>query len=387
MAESEERRARFKREARAIAALNHPNIVTVHSVEAPGVDEESRSFVDIVTLSSQEVERLPVEGQYSPWDLSWSPDGRFFAYVDAISFTAETTELRIVSLSGESIPLSDGTTEVWSPVWSRDGSSLFFISNRGGSKDLWMQELNQDATPKEDPKAITTGVGMLSASFLADGTRIAYSKGGRFANVWRVPIFPDRAATWSDAEQLTFDQAYVEFVDLSPDGRRLVVNSNRTGFQDLWTLPAEGGEMEPVTNDSAPDWMPAWSPDGKEIAFYTGRTGNRDIFVVPSGGGPMRQLTTQPGGDIMPAWSPDGQRIAYTSVRDGNYDIWVMSATGEDQKRLTDYGGSDNLPSWSPDGRWIAFTSTGDDGSHIWRVLATGGEPEQMIERRGRLPR
>ena len=307
--------------------------------------------------------------------------------VDVISSTAETTELWIVSLSGESIALSDGTTEVWSPAWSPDGSSLFFISNRGGSKDLWMQALNQDATPKGDPNAITTGLSMLSASFLADGTKVAYSKGGRFANVWRVPIFPDRAATWSDAEQLTFDQAYVEFLDLSPDGRRLVVNSNRTGFQDLWTLPAEGGEMEPVTNDSAPDWMPAWSPDGNEIAFYSGRSGNRDIFVVPTGGGPLRQLTTQTGGDIMPAWSPDGQRLAYTSVRAGNYDIWVMSATGEEQKRLTDYGGQDNYSTWSPDGRWIAFTSAGEDGPSVWRVLATGGEPERMIDRPGRLPR
>ena len=50
--------------------------------------------------------------------------------------------------------------------------------------------------------------------------------------------------------------------------------------------------MQPLTNDPAPDWAPAWSPDGSEIAFYSGRSGNRDIFVVPSGGGPLRQLTT-----------------------------------------------------------------------------------------------
>ena len=304
----------------------------------PDSDEQSRSFVDIVTLATQEFERLPLPGQYNPMNLRWSPDARFFVYVDAINITAETTRLWIVSLLGESIPLSDGTTEVWSPDWSHDGKSLFYVSNRGGSKDLWMQVLNEDATPKGDPEAVTTGLGIQSASFLADGTRVAYSKGGRFANVWRVPILPDRAATWSDAEQLTFDQAFVEFVDLSPDARRLVVNSNRGGFLDLWTLPAEGGEMQPLTNDPAPDWMPSWSPDGKEIAFYSGRTGNRDIFVIPSDGGPGRQLTTHTGGDVMPFWSPDGQRIAYVSVREGNYDIWVMSTTGGEQIRLTKYG-------------------------------------------------
>lgn len=353
----------------------------------PAVDEQSRPVVEILTLATQETERLSVEGQYGPNHLTWSPDGRFFAYVDAISPTAETTKLWIVGLSGESMALSDGTTEVWSPMWSPAGTSLLYVSNRGGSRDLWIQPLSDDAQPQGDPVAITTGLGIQSASLLPDGTKVAYSKGGRYANAWRVPIFADRVARWSDAEQLTFDQAFIEFVALSPDGRRLAVNSNRNGFQDLWTLPSEGGPMEPLTGDAAPDWMPAWSPDGSEIAFYTGRTGNRDIFVMPSAGGPMRQLTTRTGGDIMPAWSPDGERIAYTAIRDGNYDIWTMSASGEDQVQLTDHEGVDNLPAWSPDGRWLAYISSVDGSPYIYRIPATGGEPERMSVQPGYLPR
>ena len=346
-------------------------------------NDEQGLFVDILTLTTQNVERLALQGQYLPMGLSWSPDGRLFAYIDALNATAETTRLWIVSLSGESIPITEGTSEVLSPRWSSDGKSLFYVSNRGGTRDLWMQELNDDATPQGDPEAITTGLGIRSASFLADGTRIAYSKGGRFANVWRVPIFPDRAATWSDAEQLTFDQAFIQFLDISRDGRRLVVNSNRSGFLDLWTLAAEGGEMRPVTNDVSPDWWPAWSPDGEEIAFYSNRAGNRDIFVIPRGGGPVRQLTTHTGGDFTPTWSPDGERIVYGSRRDGNNDIWVMSATGDDQKPLIDYAGSDMWPAWSPDGRWIVFFSDRDGAAHIWLVAATGGDPERLTEQEG----
>ena len=94
----------------------------------PDVDEQSR-FVDILTLTTQEVERLPLQGQYRPMGLSGSPDGRFFAYVDAITARADTTRLWITSLSGESISLTDGTTQVWSPRWSSDGKSLFYVSN------------------------------------------------------------------------------------------------------------------------------------------------------------------------------------------------------------------------------------------------------------------
>lgn len=354
------------------------------------IDEDSRPFVDIVNLSTLEVERLMLPGQYNPMDLTWSPDDRFFAYADAINPTADTTQLWIVGRSGESIPITDGTTEAWSPVWSRDGTFLFYVSNRGGSHDLWLQRLSEDAEPEGEPVAITTGLGLQSVALLSDGSKIAYSQGGHFANVWRLPILADRAATWADAKQLTFDQAFVEFLDLSPDGRRLVVNSNRSGFADLWTLPAEGGEMQALTADPAPDWKPSWSPDGSEIAFYSNRSGSRDIFVIPSDGGPVRQLTTHPGGDIMPAWSPDGQYITYVTVQEGNYDIWVMSATGENQKRLTDFGGVDNVPAWSPDGKSIAMASgrAGDVtlGTHIWLLDASSGEVERLTERVGFFP-
>ena len=203
-----------------------------------------------MTLATQEFDRLPLAGQYWSMQLSWSPDARFLAYVDAINWNAETTQLWIVNLSGEASPLTDGMTEEWSPVWFRDGKSLLYVSNRGGNDDLWMQELSEDAQPIGDPEAVTTGLGIQSISLNKDGTKIAYTKGSRFANIWRAPIIPDRAAMWSDAEQLTRDQAYVEFLDISPDGRRLVFNSNRSGVLDLWTLPSEGGEIQPLTNDA-----------------------------------------------------------------------------------------------------------------------------------------
>ena len=90
---------------------------------------------------------------------------------------------------------------------------------------------------------MTTGVGIREATLSPDGTRLAYSKGGLVANVWRVPILDDRAATWADAEQITFDEAYIEHFDLSRDGRRLVISSDHTGRADIWVLPVDGGDI------------------------------------------------------------------------------------------------------------------------------------------------
>ena len=87
---------------------------------------------------------------------------------------------------------------------------------------------------------------------------------------------------------------------MSPDGQQLAVSSDRRGNQDLWVLPATGGEMTPLTTDPTPDWNPRWSPDGSEIAFYAYRSGNRDIWVMPARGGPARQLTLAPRHRLVP---------------------------------------------------------------------------------------
>jgi Tol biopolymer transport system component len=128
-----------------------------------------------------------------------APDGRRFAYVEGGEGATEVTRLWTIAASGgESVPLTDGRTNVWSPTWSRDGSKVFFVSNRGGSMDLWQQAVAQDGTPVGEPLAVTQGLGILSAAFSPDGARLAYSRGGRVSNLWRVLI---RSVRWSNLQR------------------------------------------------------------------------------------------------------------------------------------------------------------------------------------------
>jgi Tol biopolymer transport system component len=61
----------------------------------------------------------------------------------------------------------------------------------------------------------------------------------------------------------------------------LAVSSNRRGNQDLWILPAGGGEMMPLTSDATADWSPQWSPDGREIlSYFTYAEDDSDIRVM-----------------------------------------------------------------------------------------------------------
>src|SRR3990172_1277552 len=335
---------------------------------------------EVLSLASGESRRFPLPGSgISLWDLSWSPDGRFFVYLDGPGGAQNTqiTQLWLVRVDGEAIPITNGKWNDQSPSWSKDGKYLYFVSNRGGAMDLWRQEIG-DGVVMGEPEPLTAGVGMRTAFLSPDGTKLAYSRGRRVGNLWRVPIRGDAPATWGDAEQLTFDEAQVEFADVSPDGTLIALSSDRAGNPALWLMPAGGGEMQQLTTDPTPDWLPRFSPDGSRLAFYAYRSGNRDLWVMPASGGQAKQITRNPGQDFYPSWSPDGSSLVFWSVRDGNEDIYAIAFDGSGEKRLTDDSAADRSPAISPDGAWIVFWSFRGGSGAVWRMPREGGEPVRL---------
>jgi Tol biopolymer transport system component len=347
-----------------------------------------QQFAEIVAPASGERERVALPGTAEArLDLAWSSDGRLLAYVEAGQQQAEVSLLRVLRLAdGGSVAITDGRTNARRPRWTADGRHLMYVCNCAGPADLWRQAIAADGSPAGERERVTSGLEVRDAAFLRDGSRIAYSKGRWVSNWWRVPILEDRAATWADAEQITFDQAYVEFLDLSRDGKRVVYSSDRAGNQDLWLMPL-GGEPVQLTNDPAPDWAPAFSPDGEWVAFYSYRSGDREIWKMRTAGGPATRLTTSPGLDAGSHWSPDGREIAIRSERTGDSEVFVIAADGSGARQITHHPASDGLPTWSPDGRWLAFTSNRTGTLQIFKVPAQGGEPELVSQGPGIGPR
>jgi TolB protein len=340
----------------------------------------SETFAEIVSLVTRATRRVPLPGsEEARLDLSWSADGRYMAYVDAAQQPAETTQLWVLRLAdGRATAITDGRTNVRRPKWSADGRHLFYVANRVGPPDLWRQRMGDEGSADGEPERVTTGLEVRGAVFSPVGVKVAYSKGRWVSNVWQVPILPDRPATWADAVQMTFDQAFVEFADISRDGRTLAYSSDRTGNQDLWLMPI-GGDPRQLTADPAPDWNPLQSPDGSQLAFYSYRTGDREVWVMPSAGGAATQLTRSRGLDVPLSWSPDGRQLAIRSERTGNSEIWVMAADGTQLRQITNHPAGDHHPSWSPDGESLVFMSLRGGRPQVWKTAVTGGEPELLI--------
>jgi Tol biopolymer transport system component len=283
-------------------------------------DADQSWVVRIVTSSGEALRDIPLPEDVvrARADLAWSRDERLFAYqVTADPRSSDTSRLWLFrEEDGAAYPLTDGLTLAQSPNFAPDGRALYYVSNQGGSMDLWRQALAGDGAPEGEPVAMTAGLGIGRAAFSPDGKRLAYSKGGAISNLWRVPYRPEGTVTWSDARQVTYDEALIEFADLSPDGTELAITTDRSGNDDIWIMPAEGGPMRQLTTDPSPDWFARWSPDGEQMLFYGFRSGNRDLWMKPTAGGPARQLTVDPETDWFGKWSPDGSRIAWVHWSD-----------------------------------------------------------------------
>ena len=187
----------------------------------------------------------------------------------------------------------------------------------------------------------------------------------------------------TNPRRLTENADYDGFPALSPDGSKIVFESNRrrTGSEpfntsDLFVMNADGtGQTLLVRGSSA-----TWSPDGKQIAFHASASGSghpikpdpgaatsdNDIFVLDIGNtnARPRNITNNPAAiDDDPDWSPDGRTILFTShavtdnpVNSPSAEIFTIAADGAGSPtRLTNNAEEERAPAWSPDGTRIVF--------------------------------
>ena len=123
--------------------------------------------------------------------------------------------------------------------------------------------------------------------------------------------------------------------------------------------PLPLGKPMQVTGNVAWEGAPELSPDGSRIAFASNAAGNLDIYVIGSRGGNPLQLTDDPANDIDPSWLPDGSGLVFTSDRLGESSIWQVDQMGGGATLLIEEA---EEPAVSPDGEQIAFAFTTASG-------------------------
>jgi TolB protein len=176
------------------------------------------------------------------------------------------------------------------------------------------------------------------------------------------------------------------FAALSPDGKKIVFDSNRLRLpteplntSDLFLMNTDGTEQTYLIRGSSA----TWSPDGKYIAYHASASGtglptttdpgaatsDSDIFVanvddlLATVAEPQNITDSSDVIDNDPDWSPDGTKIAYTRHsapapdprNPSDAEIYLINPDGTELTRLTFNDYEERAPSWSPDGSRIVF--------------------------------
>jgi len=184
-----------------------------------------------------------------------------------------------------------------------------------------------------------------------DGKRLIFNRNGRLV-----------AYTLDTGTEAEIDSGFANACNndhvLSPDGASIAVSHHTWEDRQsrIYTFPLSGG-LPTLVTPMAPSYLHGWSPDGKTLSYCAERNGRYDIYTIPAMGGEEQPLTDTPGLDDGPEYSPCGNYIWFNSTRSGLMQVWRMEANGANPTQMTSDCANNWFPHISPDGRQVIFIS------------------------------
>ncbi len=322
-------------------------------------------------LGSKDAYQL-TDGPGYDYQPDWSPDGKSIVYV---SYQKSAMELWLLDLaSGKSRQLTTGGAVNLEPRWSPDGKQIVFVSTayhkrfhifRADLRDGKLENVVRltGETKSALPRYYYSAYDMeISPVWSRDGGEILFvSNRGHIhgtGGFWRMKAEPGAAAREIHYEETNWKAR----PDFSPDGSRIVYSSYLgRQWHQLWVIPANGGDAFPVTYgaEAAPaeslarsarrgwdETSVRWSPGGKMLAFISNRSGNTAIFLQEIPGGKQREL------------SSEARHYLHSMAQ---LAVTVEDDEGSDLARISVSDGSGRF--WAPRGAWIQADDSYDRGA------------------------
>jgi len=307
-----------------------------------------------------------ITGDLPCWDMaspSFSADGTRLAFVCTSSIAVyDIYELplrggaprRLTSMMGDFRGLA----------WSADGTRVIFSNDAGDGGSLWQVDRNGRVLK------LPFGEEGSNPSVANRGDRLAYVRGSKTLDIWRLDLsapHPENSAT-----KLIYSTRLQRVPEYSPDGKKIVFESDRSGAHEIWMADADGSNLVRLTSFNGPQTgSPSWCSDGQHIAFDSRASGSSAIYIENINQQLPKQVKTDIPNLALPTWSEDCQ---WLFASDGHENLYRIPSQGGPATRISDKG------SWFSavkNGR-VFFNVNENTKVAIWSRPFAGGEDEPL---------
>ncbi|MCX8517433.1 MAG: Tol-Pal system beta propeller repeat protein TolB [Rhodoferax sp.] len=225
---------------------------------------------------------------------AWSPNGRQLAYV---SFEARKPTIYVHEIAtGKRRLVANFKGSNSAPAWSPDGKTLAVTLSRDGGSQL---NLLDASVPGSEPRRIAQSNAIdTEPVFTADGKSIYFvSDRGGSPQIYRVPV------TGGNPERVTFGTNYNISPAISPDGRWLAYISRVNGAFKLYLMDLSSGAASALT-DTIADERPGFSPNSRLLIYATQQQAKEALMTTTLDGKIKARLAGQNGDIREPNWGP-----------------------------------------------------------------------------------
>ena len=280
------------------------------------------------------------------------------------------------------------STQITNPKWGLSCDQIFNIDIAKAAKDSTYR-----------PPLISTGKGRTTCSFfLPDGKHILYASthlgadtcpptpAPRADHKYLWPIYADFDIFVADlngkiVKQLTNSSGYDAEATVSPDGKKVVFTSIRSGDLEIYTMNIDGSDVKQLTHDLGYDGGAFFSPDSKKIVFRASRPTtpeeikeykdflaqglvaptHMEIYTCNVDGSDMKQVTHLGKANWAPFFTPDGKKIIFSSnhasKRGYDFQLYTVNLDGSGIERITTGGNFNAFAMFSHDGKKLVWSS------------------------------
>jgi Tol biopolymer transport system component/DNA-binding winged helix-turn-helix (wHTH) protein len=306
-----------------------------------------------------------------PWEdfptISWSPDGRSIAFSDWLPSDTHTAIYLLSPATGdtERIPNTSNCVGQVQPAFSHSGDRLAYWCLTGKDSALLSLPL-QGGKPKIVTVSQDWPTGL---TWSADDKKLIFS-------FWHRSLvhFLEVNVAGGSVKTLGF-AVNAQLPAVSPRGDKLAFNSFSRNTS-IWRRDLAHPDSPPVeiAPSSLSQWDAHYSPDGKRIVFASMRSGVLGVWVSDDDGGNLVQISNPALPSGSPQWSPDGTRTVFDSLSLDHWEIYVADLLERKPRKLVTNISDIVRPNWSRDGKWIYFSSLKPGRTGVYRCPASGGD-------------